>query len=412
MLQFHRATLENGLEVIGESNPDAQSVAVGFFVQTGSRDESPELSGVSHFLEHMAFKGNDEYSAEDVNRIFDEMGASSNASTSEELTIYYAAILPECLDRTMTLLSAMMRPSLRESDFQVEKNVILEEIGMYDDMPSFRVYEQAMQRHFCHHPLSQCVLGTPASITELTAEQMREYHAGRYGAANLVLAVAGNFDWQHFLNLAQQHCGSWQRGTPGRTRPDACPESSTEFLYQAEMHQEHLIQMGSAPAGSDSLRYAAEVVATIVGEDGSGQLYWELVETGLAESCDLNYSDYDGSGAWMLYLCCQPEETESNLACIRKLFETFNESGPTEEELEQALNKIASRIVLGSERPMGRLTSLGENWITRREYRSVEQDLETFRSVTMNDIRTLLNQYPLTALTTVGLGPHRPVGAG
>src|SRR5690349_19542514 len=134
-MHFHHVTLANGLEVLCEANPRAHSTALGFFVRTGSRDETPEISGVSHFLEHMAFKGNGRFNADDVNRIFDEVGARYNASTSEELTMFYAAVLPEYTTRTFELLSALLMPSLRDEDFETEKQVILEEIGMYDDMP-------------------------------------------------------------------------------------------------------------------------------------------------------------------------------------------------------------------------------------------------------------------------------------
>ena len=138
------------------------------FVRAGSRDETAEVSGVSHFLEHMAFKGDDRFSADDVNRVFDEIGAKYNASTSEEVTMYYAAVLPEYLERAMELLSSLMQPALRVADFEMEKNVILEEISMYEDQPSFVCYDHIMSTHFAGHPLCQSILGTNASITALT----------------------------------------------------------------------------------------------------------------------------------------------------------------------------------------------------------------------------------------------------
>jgi predicted Zn-dependent peptidase len=147
-VKFYETTLDNGLTVIAELNPHVQSVAAGFFVRTGARDEAMEVNGVSHFLEHMAFKGNEKHSADDVNRIFDELGARYNASTSEEVTLYYAAVLPEYLPDAFEVLAGLMRPSLRGSDFEVERKVILEEIGMYEDQPSFIAYENAMKTHF------------------------------------------------------------------------------------------------------------------------------------------------------------------------------------------------------------------------------------------------------------------------
>src|SRR6185312_12145608 len=137
MMPFHSHKLANGLQLIGETSPSARSAALGFFVRTGSRDETSEVSGVSHFLEHMMFKGTPNRSPEDVNREFDEMGARYNAFTSEEETVYYGAVLPRFQNRILDLLADMMRPALRKEDFDMEKNVILEEIAMYEDRPQF-----------------------------------------------------------------------------------------------------------------------------------------------------------------------------------------------------------------------------------------------------------------------------------
>lgn len=405
-MQFHRATLDNGLEIIAEIKPEAQSAAVGFFVQTGARDETPDVAGVSHFLEHMAFKGDERFSAHDVNRIFDELGANCNAWTSEEMTVYYAAILPEHLQPTVELLAALMRPSLRQEDFDTEKGVILDEISKYEDIPAMSVYDQIMMRHFTGHPLGQSVLGSTQSITALTSQQMREYHERRYGAANLVLVAAGNVDWDELQKLAAKYCGHWSTGKPGRVRGEAAPLSSRLFTCRTEMHQEHVMQMGLAPAAQSELRFAADIASTIVGDDNAGRLYWDLVETGLAETCDVAYHDFDGTGAWLTYLCCAPETVESNLARIAEIYREFNVSGPTEAEFIQAKNKVASRVVLGSELPMGRLSSLGSTWVQQHQYRSVSDDLQTLKNLTMQDVRTLLAQYPLSVQTTVGLGPY------
>src|SRR5262245_38371816 len=152
-IPFHHETLDNGLEIVAELNPSVQSVAFGFFVKAGSRDETADVHGVSHFLEHMAFKGTDRFSGDDVNRIFDEAGADYNAATSEESTVYYAAVLPEYLSAALEIQAGILRAALRDEDFETEKQVILEEIGMYEDQPSVVAYDHAMQTHFRQHPL-------------------------------------------------------------------------------------------------------------------------------------------------------------------------------------------------------------------------------------------------------------------
>src|SRR5437868_14930871 len=153
-LKFKHHQLKNGLDIVAEENPDSYSFAAGLFVKTGARDEEANINGVSQFLEHMMFKGSQKYTWEDVNRIFDELGARYNAFTSQELTAYYANVLPEFTERTIEHLSHLLRPALRDSDFTTEKNVILEEIAMYLHEPGHRVYEQLMELHSGNHPPS------------------------------------------------------------------------------------------------------------------------------------------------------------------------------------------------------------------------------------------------------------------
>src|ERR687890_2013671 len=174
-LTFPYKQLPNGLDVIAEVNPDSHSTALGLFVKTGSRDESMDVNGVSHFLEHMMFKGSEKYSWEDVNRIFDEIGARYNAFTSQEMTAYYANVLPEFTERAIEHLAHLLRPALRDEDFTTEKKVILEEIAMYLDDPGHRLYETLMEVHFGNHPLSMSVLGPSEAITKLERDQMAGY---------------------------------------------------------------------------------------------------------------------------------------------------------------------------------------------------------------------------------------------
>src|SRR6516165_5434546 len=215
-MQFHHTTLSNGLQVIAELNECAYSVAAGFFVKTGSRDESSDVAGVSHFLEHMVFKGTERRDALAVNRDFDRVGAKHNAQTSEEDTFYHVTVLPEYLPKAFEVLADILRPSLRGDDFETEKKVIIEEIKMYQDNPMSVAYDAAKAAHFGPHPLGQSVLGTVASIEGLTLEQMHDYFGRRYSAGNIVLAFAGKTGWDQVLELASGHCGHWPAGAAER----------------------------------------------------------------------------------------------------------------------------------------------------------------------------------------------------
>src|SRR3954451_1074543 len=202
-LTFHQHQLKNGLDIIAEVNPDSHSFAAGLFVKTGSRDEEPKLNGVSHFLEHMMFKGSQKYTWEDVNRIFDEIGARYNAFTSQEMTAYYANVLPEFTERAIEQLAHLLRPAIRPEDFDTEKKVILEEIAMYLDDPGHRLYEKLMEVHFGNHPLSLSVLGSAETITKLQRDQMANYFKQRYGPGNMVLLVTGQGDFAHIAHLGE-----------------------------------------------------------------------------------------------------------------------------------------------------------------------------------------------------------------
>src|SRR3954465_7095104 len=198
-LTFHHHQLKNGLDIVGETNPDSHSFAAGLLLTTGARAEDPAINGVSHFLEHMMFKGSSKYTWEDVNRIFDEIGARYNAFTSQEMTAYYANVLPEFTEKAVEHLSHLLRPAIRDEDFTTEKKVILEEIAMYLDDPGHRLYEKLMEVHFGNHPLSLSVLGTAESVQKLKRDEMAKYFETRYGPGNMVLSVTGRLDFNEIV---------------------------------------------------------------------------------------------------------------------------------------------------------------------------------------------------------------------
>ncbi len=226
-VEFKEAVLPNGLSVIAEVNPEARSVALGYFCKTGSRDETPEMAGVSHFLEHMLFKGSERRGALEVNLEFDRMGAQYNAFTSEENTVYYGAVLPEFALELLELWTDLMRPALRLEDFETEKQVILEEIALYEDRPQVMLFDRGRARYFRGHPLGNSVLGTRQSIGGLVREQMVAYHAQRYVPSNLVLALAGRVDWERVLERVEALTAAWPQGKlPGATQSPRRPPAS------------------------------------------------------------------------------------------------------------------------------------------------------------------------------------------
>jgi len=406
-LKFREHRLDNGLEIIAECNPAAYSAALGFFVKTGSRDESDEMSGISHFLEHMAFKGTPTRTAADVNRELDELGANGNAFTSEEQTVYFISVLPEYQDGAIDLLCDIMRPSLRDDDFEMEKHVILEEIAKYDDQPPFGAHEKSMAVHFRDHPLARSVLGTLASVSKLTPAQMRSYFEVQYAPNNMTLAAAGNVDFAKLIRLAEEKCGAWKPRPVERLTPPAGDNTDFELVPNDVASLQYVIQIANGPSATDPCRHAARVLSTVLGDDSGSRLFWKLIDSGRAECAVLGSYEYQEAGIFTSMLSGAPEDTAENLQIMMDTLREVEADGITSDELVQAQNKICSHIVLQSERPMNRLFSLGENWLQRRQYTPVAEMMEDYREVTCQDVQEVLEKHPLTRHSTVSVGPLR-----
>lgn len=408
-MEFLKHQLPNGLEILAEVNEDAHSESVGFFVRTGSRDETDDVAGVSHFLEHMCFKGTPRRSADDVNREFDEIGAHYNAFTSEECTVYYASVLPEYQEASIDILADIMRPSLRQEDFDMEKKVILEEIQMYLDQPPFGMDDRIKELHLGKHPLAKSVLGTSTSITDLARDKMHAYFASRYSPGNVFVAAAGKVNFPALIEQVAARCGDWKPQPAPRDVPRASSTRKFELVQRPTTTQQYVLQIADAPSSEDDDRYAAKLLATIVGDDSGSRMYWELTESGLAESASLGHYEYQGLGMFYTWLACEPDAAEENLARLDELYRKVEAGGVTDVELRQAKNKVKARVVLSSERPRSRLFNVGGNWLQRREYRTVADDLEELERVTIDDIRAVLKKYPLSACSTITVGPLEKV---
>jgi predicted Zn-dependent peptidase len=404
---FHHTTLDNGLEIIAECHDAAYSLAVGFFVKTGSRDETDDISGVSHFLEHAVFKGTPTRTAADVNRELDELGAYANAYTSEETTCYYAMLLPELQDRIIDLLGDILRPSLRQQDFDTEKHVILEEIRMYDDQPPFGADEMCREFFFGDHPLHRSVLGTCESVGNLTATQMREYFERRYCPDNIVLAAAGNADFDTLVHQVNKTCGHWEsRETPREFRRPKTV-SGVKKIYKESAVQQYIMQMFNGVGGDETNRerYAAFLLTHVIGDEIGSRFYWNLLDPGKADSCSFGMTEYTDAGVYIMSLSCAPELVRENMAQVQAIYDAINTDGITEEELARNKTKMLSRMALANEQPGNRLFSFGNEWLQERKYYTIREELDFVQNVTLDDVRDVLRKYPLNNPYTVSIGP-------
>ena len=358
----------------------------------------------SHFLEHMMFKGTDRRTADDVNREFDEIGANYNAFTSQEATVYYAQVLPEFLPRAVDLLGDMLRPALRDDDFNMEKNVILEEIGMYDDRPFSRLHDVLLERHFGEHPMSYRVLGTNDTITALTAAQMRDYFTQRYGADRIVVAGAGKVNFDAFVADIEQAAGSWQASGAQRNYAQPIVEDSAFSVRDERASRHYMAVLTTAPSTQDPRRYAASVMTDVIGDSDGSRLYWALVDPGLSDEADMGFYPSDQLGLYFASASCAPDRAQQVEEILLDTIDSYA-SSIDDDEIERAKNKIATHITRSGESPGGRMRSLGMQWSYLGEYQTLGHQVEQVMAVTSADIRALLADRPFKPRTVCRLGP-------
>jgi predicted Zn-dependent peptidase len=399
-VEFRQEVLPNGLTIQAEVVPGALTAAAGFFFRTGARDEDPAVMGVSHFLEHMMFKGTETRTAEDVNREFDDLGANHNAFTSAEQTAYYAHVPFDALDPALEILADILRPSLRTADFDEEKQVILEEIAMYDDQPFWVLYEKGLERYYGSHPLAHRVLGTRDTVSALTTEQMRTYFDRRYSADNAVLVASGRLDFDALVERAAALCGHWPTGEPGRVHGSMSFTPGELEVELPETHQRYIMLMTPGVGIADPMKYAGAQALRVLGDHEGSTFFWELVETGLAEEASMHLDTRDGCGEIIATLVCPPEKAEEVEAIARRemarVVETVNEDA-----LLRSRAKIETAAMLASERPMGRMTRLGSRWTYGLPYATLDEEIAKIAAVGLDDVRGFLEANPMTDLLAV-----------
>jgi predicted Zn-dependent peptidase len=397
--------LGNGLEVIGERNPGAKSVALGFFVRTGARDETPEIAGVSHFLEHMVFKGTESRTPLEVNLEFDVIGAKYNAFTSDENTVYYGAVLPERQGRLLGLFGDLMRPSLRGEDFDTEKNVILEEIAMYEDRPQFTLIDKTQEWFFGAHPLANSTLGTPQSITDLERDQMLAYFHRRYAPNNIKLVLAGNYDWDAAVAQAGEITRDWTPDDTPREVSPLRPNTGVKVERTDKFNRTHMCWMAPGFSEQDDRRFAADVAAYAVGARRGSRMYWALTEPGIADSAFFDHWSKDGAGTFTAYASCDPARSQEVADLLRNVLRDAKRDGLTEAEVNGARRKLAAGRTLHAETPMGRLMSVGMNWVYRREFAPLDREVDRTLSVTADEANAILRELPLEESAMLAMGP-------
>lgn len=369
---LHRARLENGFEIVGESRA-GRSLALALAIEAGARDEAPNEAGAAHLLEHLAFKGDERRDADAVNRAFDELGASVNATTGHDRTTYVAAALADVREPLVEQLLALATPALREEDVALERAVVLEEIAMAADHPPDRAFERAAARYYAGHPLGSPVLGSAASVAGLDAFGLRAFHRGWYGADRATLVVAGTFDWPALVAQVRALTSGWPAAACVRAYPNPTPRRGAEAERSDGAARAYVHWFAPAPSAQDPDRDAAELLARVLGDPGHGRLRRALVEPGWVDEASAWYEPADGVGTFLATVAVDDRRCERVVGAAEDVIERFAREGPSDDEWWRAQQALATDLAMLAETPAGRVSELLDGWLDRGRLEAAEE---------------------------------------
>ena len=386
-MHYELTTLPNGLRIITERMPTLRSATVGCWVDTGSRDEDPAEAGASHFLEHLLFKGSEEWSARRISETFDGLGARHNAFTSKEYTCFWTRTRDEDLPTGVEILGEMLQfPSFRQEEIDSERNVVLEEINMNEDDPTDVAHEQFIEALWGSHPLAAPILGTRESIVGMSRDTIHEYWGRRYSPHTTVIAIAGNLP-ENIIDLVSDRFGSWS-GDGGSRDPVEPMVEATVGLRTKDTEQAHLIFGSPSLVRADDRRFALTIADHVLGGGMSSRLFREIRETrGLAYAVHSFWMPFLDAGASAVYVGTTPSQAEEVLEIVRAQLDELIADGISNDELERAKGHIKGSLALGLEDSSSRMNRLGRNELTGIEHLSVDETVERISRVTNDDIK-------------------------
>jgi predicted Zn-dependent peptidase len=377
-------TLDSGVRVVSEAMPSVRSIALGFWIRTGSRDEGHEHAGIAHFLEHLLFKGTDRFSSFEIDELFDAMGAEVNAGTGKETTSVYSRFLDVHLERAFDVLQDMvLRPAY--PDIDSERQVVIEEIAMYEDEPSDKVHDVLAGAIFGDHPLGRPVIGRAEVISSVPVPQIAQWHDGHYVPGNMVVAAAGNLDHDRIVELVEGAFGDASPGPVGVSTPATA--SPTVRFHSKETEQYHLAVGGPGIPRGDDRRFALRVLDTLLGGSTSSRLFREVREKrGLAYSVYSYTSHYADTGQVALYVGTRPDNVGEAMDVIGTELRRLQEDGVSSEELERARDNAKGRTVLSMEASATRMNRIGSSVLMGVPLLTVDEVLARFDAVTLDDV--------------------------
>lgn len=388
---FDHWTLENGLHVVGERLPYLRSVSIGVWMRVGSMMETPAENGLSHFLEHMVFKGTEKRSTRDIAEEMDAVGGQMNAFTGKDCTCFYAKVIDEDLPLAMDILSDMtLHASLDETEFNKERGVILEEISMEEDSPEDVVHELLSRIQFGDQAAGMPILGPAEQIAAYTRDDLANYRARHYHPENCVVALAGNYDPEQVLALMQQYFGEWKKSGQRQTVPPMQPIPGQKAAREKDTEQLHIcLGYPGTFLGSDEL-YPMSVMNNLLGGAMSSRLFQKIrEEMGMAYSIYTYPSTYVGCGTFAVYAGVSPKNGHAVLDETLKQLDLLCRDGVTEKEFREAKNQLRGSYLLGLESPGSRMQSMGRGQLHLDRCMTPEETVAKIEAVTIESVNAV-----------------------
>ncbi len=409
MQNYALTELDSGQRVISDHVAGVRSVALGFWIGAGARDEPDAKAGITHFIEHLLFKGSQGYSAQEVAEIFDGLGGELNAATSREHTVVYARVPDHHLETALDVMTDMVyAPVFAELD--AEREVVLEEIAMYEDTPQDLVHDLLSEAVFGHHPLGRPVIGTAEVISTVTRRSIASYHRAMFGAGNIVLSAAGNVEHERLLELLAQ-AEAKQADPPARGRrvrsPLVKPPPPGMRFARKDTEQYHVCVAAPGIARSDRRRFAASLLDAILGGSASSRLFQEIREKrGMAYAVYSFASQYTDTGLVGFYVGTREENLATCLEIANAEIADIASGHLRANELERAKENLKGRIVLSMEATANRMSRLGKSLITDTELLSLDRiiaEIDAVQPENVSELAELLLAPEL--LSAAGIGP-------
>lgn len=388
MLQKH--VCPNGLRIVLEDIPSVRSVTIGIWIRTGSRDEQQENNGISHFLEHMFFKGTKTRTAKDIAEAFDSIGGQVNAFTSKEYTCYYAKVLDTHKDYALEVLGDMFfNSSFDEEEMEREKKVVLEEIKMSEDTPDDIIHDLLSQASYGDHSLAYPILGTENTLASFKPKDLREYMKKNYGPDNIVISVAGNVD-ETFFKKVESLFGNYEthQAADGYEQPIFVPK---HIERQKESEQAHLCLGYNGLSIEDNDLYSLVIMNNVLGGSMSSRLFQEVREQrGLAYSVFSYHSSFMDNGLLTIYAGTSKEHLPLLRRTVTNTITDLLENGLTDKELTNSKEQLKGSLMLSLESTNSKMSRNGKNELLLNKHRSLDEMIEEIDAVDHNSINNII----------------------